>query len=134
MSGKPLIRPDEVRLIIGLDEAYKEELERAERKGNQSVWLKQFLSGVEKLKENINCGEAIAREKTRGYLHYQNLLDRSEIKITLRTLWVLWRGQEMRIIYTVFTEEERGAALKKCYVYVLDFIDHNTYNKIFGYK
>ena len=130
---RALVRPDEVRLLVWVDEVYKLELEKAERKNNQSLWLKLFLGGLQRLKEDINCGEAISREKTRGYLHYQKLLDRCGLKITLRTLWVLWRGQDMRLIYTVLTEGAE-TSVKRCYVYVLDFIDHKTYNKIFGYK
>ncbi len=98
-----------------------EELKQSAQSGNgaSQILLKKLDKAIEKLKYNYKTGEHISRDKIP--LFYK-------INYGVENLWKLNLDLNYRLIYTV-----RGTEIEVMSV-LLEFFDHKTYNKRFGYK
>jgi hypothetical protein len=132
---KPIRKPDKVILLRDLEPGYLAEREQTRVNGEPTEWLKNLQGGIDRLKDNALVGEPIEKNKTKGYAYYQLKLQKMGFTLRLEGLWWLPRGNSWRIIYTVQSALPIvDVGRYSVYVYLLDFIDHNTYKKIFGYR
>jgi hypothetical protein len=94
--------------------------------------LKLYDKGIEKLKLSHRAGCFVKEsEHPRPYAYYSSRMGKRLI-----TLWKLDVHPRWRLIYTTSAETENpeDAKVKPLYVFVIGFLDHNEYNRIFGYK
>ncbi len=109
-----------VTSVLEFDLQY-DELKQSADNGNgaSQILLKKLNKAIEKLKYNYKAGEHISRDKIP--LFYK-------INYGVENLWKLNIDLNYRLIYTV-----RGTEIEVMSV-LLEFFDHKTYNKKFGYK
>ena len=87
--------------------------------------LLAFERGIEMLRMKHNVGKHVnMRQHPRPYLYYNKLVGRR-----LDNLWRLALGNDLRMIYTIVGDVRPG-----CICFVIDFLPHKAYNKIFGYE
>ncbi len=102
------------------DFQYRELSQSAERgNGASQILLKKLDKAIEKLKYNYKAGRHISKDKIPEFyvIHYG-----------VENLWKLNIDPVYRLIYTI-----RGTELEVMSV-LLEFYDHKTYQKRFGYK
>lgn len=87
--------------------------------GASQILLKKLDKAIEKLKYNYKAGEHISKNKIPAFY---------VVKYGVENLWKLNLDQDYRLIYTI-----RGTELEVMSV-LLEYFDHKTYNKRFGYK
>lgn len=95
----------------------KEQKEGIKNSDNQRL-LKSINKAVERLKVDAQAGDHIPRKIAAQALKYYQV----------ESLWRMELINYWRLIYTITADEIDIIA------FVLDCIDHPTYNKIFGYK
>ena len=97
------------------------ELKQSAENGNgaSEILLKKLDKAIEKLKYNYKAGEHISKNKI-PYFYV--------INYGVENLWKLNIDQNYRLIYTI-----RGTEVEVMSV-LLEFFDHKTYSKRFGYK
>jgi hypothetical protein len=112
----------EVRVILSpeAEEVYKKLNEEAENNKQSRMILKAVNNKIELIKLNIHYGNPIAKdlipEEYRQKYSTINLF-----RVELPTFW--------RMLYTLTNNEE-----VEIIAFVLDIIDHPTYDNKFGYK
>lgn len=97
------------------------ELKKSADSGNgaSQILLKKLDKAIEKLKYNYKSGMHISKDK---------IPDFYKVNYGVENLWKLEVDQNYRLIYTI-----RGAELEVMSV-ILEYMNHNEYNKKFGYK
>ena len=93
---------------------------KAEGQGEAEYLFKIIGKGIEKLKQNHEAGQKIPRQMWPKY-YVQ--------KYGVNNLWRLQLDDFWRMIYTL-TKEEKVELV----AVILEVMDHNDYNKRFGYK
>ncbi len=92
---------------------------KTEGQGEAEYLVKIIQNGIEKLKQNHEAGQKIPRQLWPKY-YVQ--------KYGVNNLWRLQLDDFWRMIYTLIHEEVKLIAV------ILEVMDHNDYNKRFGYK
>jgi len=97
------------------------ELEQSAKDGNgaSQILLKKLDKAIDKLKYSYRSGEHVQRDRIPPYYL---------IKYGVENLWKLNIDPNYRLIYTI-----RGTEIEVMSV-LLEFFDHKTYDKRFGYK
>ncbi len=93
------------------------ELENKNNKESQSL-LRSINRVVELLKENPQSGNPLAK----------NLIPENFIKEGVHNLYRAELSNFWRMLYTLEGNEN------EIFVFILNIVDHPTYNKIFGYR
>ncbi len=93
---------------------------KAEGQGEAEYLLKIIESGIEKLKQNHEAGQKIPRQLWPKYYSQ---------KYDVNNLWRLQLDDFWRMIYTLTREEQ-----VELVAVILEVMDHNDYNKRFGYR
>jgi len=112
----------EVRVILSpeAEEVYKKLNSEAENNKQSRMILKAVNNKIELIKQNIHYGDPISKDKIpdeyKKKYGAKNLF-RVELPVFWRMLYTLTNNEEVEII-----------------AFVLDIIDHPTYDKKFGYK
>lgn len=112
----------DVRVILSpeAEEVYKKLNQEAEKLKQSRMILKAVNTKIELIKSNIHYGEPIAKnlipEEYRQKYGITNLFG-VELPAFWRMLYTLTNNEKIEII-----------------AFVLDIIDHQSYNKKFGYK
>ncbi len=113
---------NEVRVILSpeAEEVYKRLTAEAETNKQSRMILKAVNQKIDLVKSNIHYGDPIAKnlipEEYKQKYSVTNLF-RVELPVFWRMLYTLTNNEEIEII-----------------AFVLDIIDHPTYDKKFGYK
>ena len=112
----------QVRIILSpeAEEVYKHLNQEAENSKQERMILKAINQKIELIKQNIHYGNPIAKnlipEEYKNKYKITNLF-----RVELPTFW--------RMLYTLTNNEEI-----EIIAFVLDIIDHDNYNKKFGYE
>ena len=108
-----------VRGTLEFDVQYND-LKQSARKGNGAsvILLKKLDKALDKLKWNYKAGEHISKDQIPEFY---------KINYGVENLWKLNIDPDYRLIYTI-----RGTELEVISV-VLEYLDHNAYNKRFNY-
>jgi len=112
----------DVKIILSpeAEEVYKKLNAEAEANKQSRMILKAVNNKIELIKSNIHYGDPIAKdlipEEYKVKYEVTNLF-----RVELPTFW--------RMLYTLINNEE-----VEIVAFVLDIIDHPTYDKKFGYK
>ena len=110
-------------------ETVRKGLEQGRKQGARE--LKLMEKGIEKLKLNHRAGKFIKkREHSEPYRYYARELGTEPV-----ALWRLNVHPKWRLIYITTSDSgsEEEAKINPAYCIIVDFLDHNQYNKIFGY-
>jgi Txe/YoeB family toxin of Txe-Axe toxin-antitoxin module len=123
-----VFKDKEVRVILEeeVNEVYKElneivggEIKKGILKSEHQVLLKSINRAIELLKNNPFIGIQIPKR----------LIPKKYIeKFDVTNLWKFNLANYWRMIYTVTSEEI------KIISFILDIVDHKTYDRLFGYK
>ncbi len=112
---------------LALQQKVKEERENGIESSVFQILLKSIESKIALLKINCDYGIQIPRKNTpQKYLqHYE-----------VTNLWKVNLSGYWRMIYTLKQpyREKTGVDFITVWLDILDIIDHQTYDKIFGYK
>ncbi|MFQ5406216.1 MAG: type II toxin-antitoxin system RelE/ParE family toxin [Candidatus Micrarchaeia archaeon] len=109
-----------VRGIPEFDLQYRELKESAESgNGASQILLKKLDKAIDKLKYNFKAGKHVPKNMLPPFY---------VINFGVENLWKLNIDNNYRLIYTI-----RGTEVEVMSV-LLEFFDHNKYNKRFGYK
>lgn len=112
----------EVRVVLSPEaqEVYKQLNQEAETSKQARMILKSVNNKIELIKANVHYGDPIAKnlipEEYKQKYGTKNLF-----RVELPTFW--------RMLYTLTDNEE-----VEIIAFVLDIIDHPTYDKKFGYR
>ena len=105
----------------------------SEGKKQNQMELRLLKKGLELLKLNHRAGDFVKeREHPKPYLHYRRVLDGKKPV----ALWKLDVHPKYRLIYITVADSEcpEEAKFKPTQCIIIDFLHHNKYNKVFGYK
>jgi len=112
-----------VRVVLSpeAEEVYKHLNKEAPTSKTERIILNAINKKVELIKINIHYGDPIAKD-----LIPQEYKEKYDVKNLFRVeLPNYWR-----MLYTLTDDETKIEII----AFVLDFVDHSTYNKKFGYK
>jgi len=98
-------------------EVEEEQKEGVKNSDNQRL-LKSINKAIDRLKVNAQAGDHVPKKTAQKALRYYEV----------ESIWRLELVNYWRLIYTITADEVDIIA------FVLDCVDHPTYNKIFGYK
>ncbi|NCN39440.1 MAG: hypothetical protein COY38_00505 [Candidatus Aenigmarchaeota archaeon CG_4_10_14_0_8_um_filter_37_24] len=105
--------------IMKLNEIVGEEIKRGIKKSENQILLKSSKRAIDILKSNPFAGTHVKK----------SLMPEKYIKnYDASNLWKFDLSNFWRMIYTV-----KGNDIE-IISFILDIVDHNTYNKIFGYR
>lgn len=101
-----------------LEKQVEKEKEEGLTNSDNQMLLKSINKAIERLKVNAHAGDHVPKKTAAQALkHYQ-----------VQSIWRMELVNYWRLVYTITADEVDIIA------FVLDCIDHPTYNKIFGYK
>ena len=122
----------EVQVLEELHEMMENVRKGIHRGGLGQRELKLYDKGIGKLKINHRAGCFVKEaEHPKPYVHYTKKIGKRII-----ALWKLDVHPRWRLIYTTTAASENpdDAKFKPLFCFVIDFLDHNEYNRIFGYR
>ncbi len=86
--------------------------------GDNQALLKSIKQKIELLKTNPQAGRAVQKK----------LIPKKYVEQGITNLWIINLAKYWRMLYNIQTDEI------EILCFILDFGDHDKYNKIFGFK